>query len=93
MIKLFLFCHHISVPIVPDYLYHIQRPKIDLDDTYKFLEKNCSNHEIITRRNFFARHPTQFRYLLRTSCNWTTDWAMERIDLGNQERIFILEKV
>lgn len=83
----------VSVPIVPDYLYHIQNPGRTIDDTYKFLAKNCSNTEIVRRRNYFVRHPSQFRRILRTSCNWTVDWAMEKVNLQTKQRTIILEKV
>ncbi|CAF3622709.1 unnamed protein product [Rotaria socialis] len=80
------------VPIVPDYLYRLQQPKISSNDTYSLLAKNCSNSEIIERRNYFVRNPTKFRLLLRTHCNWTLDWAINRTDIESQERRTILEK-
>lgn len=82
-----------SVPIVPDYLYKLQHPTLNADETYKFLAKNCSNTEIVRHRNYFGRHPLQFRRILLTSCNWTVDWAMEKIDTNDQQRRVILETV
>ena len=82
-----------SVPIVPDYLYKLQHPTLNADETFKFLAKNCSNTEIIRRRVYFGRHPLQFRRILRTSCNWTVDWAMEKIDTNDEQRRVILETV
>lgn len=83
----------VLVPIIPDYLYHLKNPTSEFDETYRILAKNCSNSELIKQRNYFVRHPTQFRRLLRTTCNWTVDWAMNRIDLENQQRTIILENV
>ena len=59
MISFFLFCF--QVPIVPDYLYHLQQTTLTTDDTFKFLAKNCSNTEILRHQSYFVRHPVQFR--------------------------------
>jgi len=67
------FCFYVKVPIVPDYLYRLQQTTLKTNDTFKFLAKNCTNNEIIKRRNYFLRHPLQFRRILQTYCNWTTD--------------------
>ena len=83
----------VSVPIVPDYLYRLQQPNLAADETYQFLAKNCSNTEILQRRNYFVRHPAQFRRVLRTYCNWSVDWAMNKIEDENVQRTIILEKV
>ncbi|CAF0757281.1 unnamed protein product [Rotaria sordida] len=80
------------VPIIPDYLYHLQQPKIFNNDTFKFLAKNCSNSEIIRQRNYFVRNPAKFRLLLRTYCNWTLDWAINRTEIENKQRTIILEE-
>ncbi|CAF1040752.1 unnamed protein product [Adineta steineri] len=79
------------VPIIPDYLYHLQNPKSPMDETYKFLAKNCSNDELVRHRSYFVRHPFQFRKILRTSCNWTVDWAMNKTEIENKQRTIILE--
>ncbi|CAF3373243.1 unnamed protein product [Rotaria sp. Silwood1] len=81
-----------GVPIVPDYLYHLQQPKIYNNDIYKFLAKNCSNNGIILRRNYFARNPSAFQQFLKTYCNWTVDWAMNKTEIENKQRNTILEK-
>ena len=83
----------VSVPIVPDYLYRLQQPNLAADETYKFLAKNCSNNEILKQRNYFVRHPAQFRRVLRIHCNWSVDWAMNKIENENVQRTIILEKV
>ncbi|CAF1252766.1 unnamed protein product [Adineta steineri] len=81
------------VPIVPDYLYRLHQSTVRLqDDTYKFLAKNCTNNELVKRRDYFARHPVQFRVILRTYCNWTVDWAMNKTESENRQRTVILEK-
>jgi hypothetical protein len=64
-----------------------------MDDTYKFLAKNCSNSELIRHRNYFVRHPFQFRRVLYTSCNWTVDWAMNKTEIETKQRTIILENV
>ena len=81
------------VPIVPDYLYHLQDTTMTGDNTFKFLAKNCSNNEILKKQDYFFRHPPQFRRILRTYCNWTVDWAMNRTDYENKQRIIVLEQV
>jgi hypothetical protein len=82
-----------EVPIVPDYLYNLQQLTKPTEDTFKFLAKNCSNDEIIKHRNYFGRQPVQFRRILRTYCNWTVDWAINKTDLENKQRTIVLEKV
>ncbi len=64
-----------------------------MNDTYKFLAKNCSNNELIRHRNYFVRHPVQFRRILRTYCNWTIDWAMNKTEIESKQRTIILENV
>jgi len=81
------------VPIIPDYLYRLQNRTTPLDDTYKFLVKNCSNTELVEHPNYFVRHPAQLRGILRTYCNWTVDWAMNKVESENKERTLILENV
>ncbi len=82
-----------QVPIVPDYLYHLQNPTTTIDDTYKFLAKNCSNIEFIRHRNYFVRHPVQFQGLLRANCNWAVEWAMNKTEVDYKQRAIILESV
>jgi hypothetical protein len=81
------------VPIVPDYLYRLQQAAVTADDTFKFLSKNCSNVEILRRRSYFVRHPAQFRRILRATCNWTVDWALNKTETENKQRTVILEEV
>ncbi len=57
------------------------------------MAKNCSNTEIIRHRNYFVRHPDQFRRILRTNCNWTVDWAINKTDTENKQRTIVLENV
>jgi hypothetical protein len=90
--KIFFFVF-LKVPIIPDYLYRLQNPTKPTEDTYKFLAKNCSNNELIRHRNYFVRHPVQFQYTLRTYCNWTVDWAMNKTETENKQRTIILENV
>jgi len=82
-----------KVPIIPDYLYHLQNPKSATDDIYKFLAKNCSNTELIRHRSYFVRHPVNFQGVLRTYCNWTVGWAMNKTEFENKQRTIILEHV
>lgn len=92
-IESFLFSISLPVPIVPDYIYHLRQTTVTTEDTFKFLAKNCSNNEILKKQNYFFRHPPQLRRVLRTSCNWTVDWAMNRTEYEKKQRTIILEKV
>ncbi|CAF0998137.1 unnamed protein product [Adineta ricciae] len=81
------------VPIVPDYLYRLHQSTVkSQDDTYRFLARNCTNNELMKRRDYFARHPVDLRIILRTYCNWTVDWAINKTDTENKQRTVILEK-
>ncbi|CAF0788449.1 unnamed protein product [Rotaria sordida] len=80
------------VPIIPDYLYRLQHPKGTIDDTYKFLAKNCSNREIFRNRNYFVRHPSEFRAVLATTCDWSVSWAMNKTEIENKQRTISLER-
>ena len=81
------------VPIIPDYLYHLQNPANGFDETYKFLAKNCSSTELVRQQNYFVRHPVQFRRILRAHCNWSIDWAANKTETENKQRTIILENV
>ncbi len=81
------------MPIVPDYLYNLQQTPITTEDTFKFLAKNCSKNELLKKQNYFFRHPVQFRRVLKTYCNWTVDWAMNKTEYENKQRTVILEQV
>ncbi|CAF4102382.1 unnamed protein product, partial [Rotaria magnacalcarata] len=80
------------VPIVPEYLYRLQHPNDTVDDTYKFLAKNCSNREIFKHRSYFVRHPTEFRAALNTSCMWNIAWALNQTEIQNAQRSIILQR-
>ena len=81
------------VPIIPDYLYRLENPISSMDETYKFLAKNCSNKELVLQQSYFVRHPAQFRGVLRASCNWTVDWAMNKTEIESKQRTVTLENV
>lgn len=81
------------MPIIPDYLYRLENPISSMDETYKFLAKNCSNKELVVQQNYFVRHPAQFRGVLRASCNWTVDWAMNKTEIESKQRTVTLENV
>lgn len=79
---------------MPDYLYRLDQSTVkSQDSTYRFLAKNCSNNELMARRDYFARHPVDLRVILRRYCNWTVDWAINKTDAENRQRAIILEKV
>jgi hypothetical protein len=84
--------YSLKVPIIPDYLYHLENP-IPVDDTYKILAKNCSHNELIRHRNYFVRHPFELRRILQTSCNSTVNWAMNRTEIESKQQKIVLEKV
>ncbi|CAF0893671.1 unnamed protein product [Adineta ricciae] len=79
------------VPIIPDYLYHLDNPKATFEDTYKFLAKNCSRPEIFRHRNYLNQHTDQLQDILRSYCNWTVAWAMNRTEIENDQRTTVLE--
>lgn len=64
-----------------------------MDDTYRFLAKNCSNREIFNHRSYFVRHPSDLGTLLRTSCTWNTDWAVNQTEVQRKQRTAILQRV
>jgi hypothetical protein len=84
--------YSIKVPIVPDYLYHLDNPT-KAHDTYNFLAKNCSHNELIQRRDYFVRNPVEFRRILETYCNWTVDWTVNRTEIENKQKAIILKNV
>ena len=64
-----------------------------MNDIYKYLAKNCSNLNLFYHRNYFVRHPTQFRRILHQNCDWSSKWAMDKIEIENERRSVSLEKV
>ncbi|CAF4705086.1 unnamed protein product [Rotaria sp. Silwood1] len=81
----------IQVPILPDYLYRFRHSKIYNNDIIKFLAKNYSNHEILRQRNYFVRHPSEFRRLLQTIGNSSLDWITNNIEIESKQRTSSLE--